>query len=203
MFCRQISAKSPWQRSANQKICTAPSPKTHNNYLIVLRGIFRLEYRGAASLNNPLIGIENMPLIKRLPDPLTVDERSGILADMQERYDIRVVAYFQWIFYSGTRPEEATRCAGPMSIGAGKSFACDVPCLKRLGIRWRRQYNTRHTYATVALMAGVPPAYIAAQLGYSVKMLLDRYARWLPHNDPGTARALLVAAMEFVPNRSQ
>ena len=29
---------------------------------------------------------------------------------------------------------------------------------QRLGIRWRKACNTRHTYATVALMAGVPPA---------------------------------------------
>ncbi len=69
------------------------------------------------------------------------------------------------------------------------------PALKRLGIRWRKAYNTRHTYATVALMAGVPPAYIASQLGNSVKMLLDRYARWIPGGDQGNAKALLVAAM--------
>ena len=55
--------------------------------------------------------------------------------------------------------------------------------------------GTRHTCATVALMAGVPPAYIANQLGNSVKMLLDRYARWIPGGDQGNARALLVAAM--------
>lgn len=69
------------------------------------------------------------------------------------------------------------------------------PALKHLGIRWRHAYNTRHTYATVALMAGVPPACIASQLGNSVKMLLDRYARWIPGGDQGNARELLVAAM--------
>ena len=52
--------------------------------------------------------------------------------------------------------------------------------LMRLGIRWRRPYCTRHTYCTAALMAGVNPAYIAAQAGHSVKMLLEVYARWLP-----------------------
>ena len=31
-----------------------PSAKTHNNYLIALRGILGLEYRGAASIGNPL-----------------------------------------------------------------------------------------------------------------------------------------------------
>jgi len=63
-------------------------------------------------------------------------------------------------------------------------------------MRWRPAYNTRHTFATAALMTGaVPPAYIAAQLGHSVKMLLEKYARWLPVNDKGNAKAMLAAAM--------
>lgn len=69
------------------------------------------------------------------------------------------------------------------------------PSHKRLGIRWRKPYNCRHTYATVALMAGVAPAYIAAQLGHSVKMLLEKYALRIPENDTGAARAMLMAAM--------
>jgi hypothetical protein len=49
------------------------------------------------------------------------------------------------------------------------------------------------------LMAGVPPACIASQLGNSVKMLLGRYARWIPGGDQGNARELLVAAMAAGP----
>ena len=45
-----------------------PSAKTHNNYLIALRGILALEYRGANAVNNPMIGIENMTVVKKLPD---------------------------------------------------------------------------------------------------------------------------------------
>ena len=51
--------------------------------------------------------------------------------------------------------------------------------LKALKIRRRRQYDTRHTYATMCLMAGVNPAFIANQLGHSVQMLLSTYAKWL------------------------
>jgi len=50
-------------------------------------------------------------------------------------------------------------------------------------------------------MAGVPPAYIAAQLGNSVKVMLDRYARWLPGEANADAKALLVAA--FATNKKQ
>lgn len=51
--------------------------------------------------------------------------------------------------------------------------------LRSLGIRVRRQYDTRHTYATMCLMAGMNPAFIANQLGHSVQMLLSTYAKWL------------------------
>lgn len=54
--------------------------------------------------------------------------------------------------------------------------------LKKLGIRHRKAYNTRHTYATVCLMAGMNPAFVASQLGHSVTMLLTTYAKWI-HGD--------------------
>ncbi len=53
------------------------------------------------------------------------------------------------------------------------------PILKGLGIRYRPPYNARHTYATMCLMAGMAPAFIAKQLGHSVQILLTRYARWI------------------------
>jgi integrase len=56
------------------------------------------------------------------------------------------------------------------------------PTLTLLGIRYRRPYNTRHTYATVMLMAAVNPAFIAKQLGHSLKMLFEVYADWI-HGD--------------------
>jgi len=53
------------------------------------------------------------------------------------------------------------------------------PTLKALGVRYRPPYNCRHTYATICLMSGMNPAFIAQQLGHSVQMLLSTYARWL------------------------
>jgi integrase len=54
-----------------------------------------------------------------------------------------------------------------------------TPTLKRLGIRYRRPYNMRHTYATVMLMAGMNSAFCAKQLGHSVEMFHKTYSRWL------------------------
>ena len=53
------------------------------------------------------------------------------------------------------------------------------PTLKRLGIRYRSPYETRHTYATIMLMAGVTPAFAARQLGHSVEQFLRTYSKWI------------------------
>lgn len=239
-----------------------PSAKTHNNYLIALRGIMALEYHGAKASSNPLTGIENMVAVKTLPDPLTPDERDRVLADMRKHYPTEVWAYFQWQFWTGMRPEEtialrwsdidftrqvarvqrvrtfkgserdgskthtvrdvdllpqaleALQAMKPLTLMAQDDVFRNPltrkpwhdersqrdtywrPSLKRLGIRWRRAYATRHTFATAALMTGaVPPAYIAQQLGHSLKMLLDRYTRWLPEVGSTTARQALAAAL--------
>jgi len=81
------------------------------------------------------------------------------------------------------------------------------PALRHLGIRYRRPYNTRHTYATVALMAGVKPAYIAQQLGHAnSKMVHEVYARWIEEADKGAEKYALKRAFakaEISPNLSQ
>lgn len=51
--------------------------------------------------------------------------------------------------------------------------------LRKLGIRYRGPYNTRHTYATVMLMSGVTPAYAAKQMGHSIEMFLRTYSKWI------------------------
>lgn len=66
-----------------------------------------------------------------------------------------------------------------------------VPALKRLGVRYRRPYNMRHTYATVMIMAGLKPSYVADQLGHSVQVLFERYAKWLRGEDNAREQAKL------------
>ena len=41
-----------------------------------------------------------------------------------------------------------------------------VPALKAAGVRYRRPYNCRHTYATLMLMSGRRAAFCAKQLGH-------------------------------------
>jgi integrase len=244
-----VIGKHPWA-----------SAKSANNYLIALRGVFDLEYHGRTAADNPLIGVKNFTVVKKLPDPLTADERDMILQGLA-RYDPRVLAYFTFAFYTGMRPEEmialqwcdidwnhkvarvrrvrtfrgserdgskthserdvdlvapaldALRTMKPFTaLKAADVFENPVTCqpwhdersqrdhywtptLKLLGIRHRAAYNTRHTYATAALMAGVKPPYIAAQLGHSnTKMLFEKYARWINAADKGQERRALEAA---------
>ncbi len=74
--------------------------------------------------------------------------------------------------------------------------------LKTLGIRRRPQYNCRHTYATMCLMAGMNPAFIAKQLGHSVKMLLDRYAHWMNSDADWSELEKLESRLEAPSDRS-
>lgn len=53
------------------------------------------------------------------------------------------------------------------------------PALRLLGMRYRSPYQTRHTYATMMLMAGMAPAFCARQLGHSVEQFLRTYSKWI------------------------
>lgn len=57
-----------------------------------------------------------------------------------------------------------------------------VKAMNALGIRHRPAYNCRHTYATMLLMDGINPVFVADQLGHSLQMLMKRYAKWM-HGD--------------------
>lgn len=54
-----------------------------------------------------------------------------------------------------------------------------TPILKRLGIRYRRPYNMRHTCATTMLMAGMNHSFCAGQLGHSVDIFQRTYSKWI------------------------
>lgn len=52
--------------------------------------------------------------------------------------------------------------------------------LRRAGVRYRRPYQTRHTYASMMLTAGEPLGWVAAQMGHADLTMLSRiYARWI------------------------
>lgn len=71
-----------------------------------------------------------------------------------------------------------------------------TPALRRLGLRHRAAYQTRHTYATAALMRGVNPAYIARQMGHaSTAMLFRHYSKWIDGADRGREAKKMVGIL--------
>lgn len=68
-----------------------------------------------------------------------------------------------------------------------KSF---YPVLARLGIRRRKFYATRHTFATELISRGEDLKAIAEYMGTSVRMLEDDYGRWLPKGGDASVRSL-------------
>ncbi|NNM68052.1 MAG: DUF3596 domain-containing protein [Spirochaetales bacterium] len=64
-----------------------------------------------------------------------------------------------------------------------------VPTLKALGMRHRDAYQTRHTYATLCLMAGANPMWVSKQLGHAnMQMLLTVYSKWIDGADKSGER---------------
>lgn len=56
-----------------------------------------------------------------------------------------------------------------------------IPALKKAGVRYRRPYQTRHTYASMMLSAGEHPMWVAQQMGHSDWTMIARvYGRWMP-----------------------
>lgn len=78
-----------------------------------------------------------------------------------------------------------------------------TPALKELGIRYRPPYNTRHTFATLNLMAGANPMWVSRQMGHTtMKMLLEVYSRWIDQADKKREKNKLESLLN-VPNMCQ
>lgn len=70
------------------------------------------------------------------------------------------------------------------------------PALEATGVRYRRSYQTRHTYATNCLLAGVNPAYVSRQMGHAnAKMLFTVYSKWIDGADRGREKAKMEAML--------
>lgn len=85
----------------------------------------------------------------------------------------------------------------------GKPYVSDKPprialqrALKKLGIRHRAAYQTRHTFATLNLMAGAHPMWVARQMGHrTMQITLTTYSKWIEGADQGRERAKLESVL--------
>lgn len=238
------------------------SPKSLNNYLIILRGAMKLASREHKDFDNPASEVENSKVQDGEPDPLSVDEMRAVLSDMKKNSHTIVHAYFVFAFNTGMRPEELialrwtdiradgksirverAKChgvTGPLKTYNARDVELTIaakealeimraytlnkptifenprtkrawnssksqhekhwlPSLARCNIERRRSYCTRHTFATVRLMNGLSPQYIARQLGHkNSKMVHETYTRWIDGGDSGRELAKIEAAMAAI-----
>lgn len=57
--------------------------------------------------------------------------------------------------------------------------------MKKAGVRVRRAYMTRHTYASMMVSSGEPEMWVAQQMGHSdIGMIRRNYGRWMPEAAP-------------------
>jgi integrase len=68
----------------------------------------------------------------------------------------------------------------------GEMFRAAVRLLR---MRARPAKNTRHTYATILLMSDCKVSWCAGQMGHSVAMFEQRYAKWIRGADRGVELA--------------
>lgn len=76
--------------------------------------------------------------------------------------------------------------------------------LQRAGIRHRKAYESRHTFACWALSAGANPNFIAAQMGHtSAQMVYNVYGKWMSDNNGDQMSIMNANFSEDVPQMPQ
>lgn len=138
------------------------------------------------------------PAIEILKDPMA-------LTRMNKPVDIAV-------HMRGFQKKEQEQCTFVFNPGlyainslAGNYYAVASPgqtwkaALKRSGVRHRKAYQSRHTYACWSLSAGANPNFVANQMGYSnSQMIYQVYGAWMPENNNDPVNLVNARLNEFV-----
>lgn len=73
--------------------------------------------------------------------------------------------------------------------------------MRRAGIRYRKAYQSRHTYACWSLAAGANPNFIAKQMGHADAQMVYRvYGKWMAENNQDQIVILNQKLSEFAPS---
>lgn len=67
-----------------------------------------------------------------------------------------------------------------------------ISALKKAGVRYRKPYQARHTFASLMVSAGEIPEWVAEQMGHlDTRMVTEVYAKWVRRPDmvPGVSAA--------------
>ena len=73
--------------------------------------------------------------------------------------------------------------------------------VKRAGIRHRKAYQSRHTYACWSISAGANPSFIASQMGHaSAQMVFNVYGAWMADSSTEQIAMLNQKLADFAPS---
>lgn len=118
---------------------------------------------GAAEVTKTAAGRRSVKLLRPALEALAAQKAHTFLADAEIFQNPRTLG--RW---TGDQPIRKTMWH---------------PALKKAGVRYRRPYQTRHTYASMMLSAGEHPMWVAKQMGHSDWTMIARvYGRWMPAN---------------------
>lgn len=80
--------------------------KTRNDSLTPLEAVFELALADGWITKNPVVAVKRPKRQKPEPDPLTTDEVTTVLNDLERREHPAVANYFTFAIFSGCRPSE-------------------------------------------------------------------------------------------------
>lgn len=103
----------------------------------------------------------------------------------------------QHVFLNPVTGERFTDTAAPLDV-------VWRPTLKALGIRHRDARQTRHTFATMCLTAGMNPAYVSKQMGHTnPRMFFEVYSKWIDGAASDREKAKMDALFTPISNKTQ
>ena len=126
--------------------------------------------------NSKTVLVKQGFVIDALEDTKTSRERT---VKLNSRALAALIRQKAWTFIAGGRVFLDPGTEKPWAYEQNARKRYWTPTLKKLGIRYRRPYCTRHTCATMGLMAGMNPAYMAGQLGHGVEVFFRDYSTWI------------------------
>ncbi len=120
--------------------------------------------KGQAEVTKTTAGRRAVKLLKPAMEALKLQKAHTFLADAEVFQNPRTLQ--RW---AGDGPIRKTMWA---------------PAMKKAEIRYRRPYQTRHTYASMMLSAGEHPMWVAQQMGHANWLMIAQvYGRWMPSAD--------------------
>lgn len=98
----------------------------------------------------------------------------------------------QFTYLEGNKIFHNPRTSQPWQGDQSIRKTCWMPAIKKAGVRYRKPYQTRHTFASMCLSAGENLAWVSKMLGHSNVLQTARtYATWIPDSSPDAGQKMV------------